>query len=103
VAPPVFKTGLAGIAFAGRFDSFPPPPPALPVQLDARRWDAALLACRAMRLVSATVTGIYSGADYHPPSRWGSSLRGAMQFVCATSHLDWVPTRHRSMPRPRRQ
>jgi DNA-binding CsgD family transcriptional regulator len=26
VAPPVFKTGLAGIAFAGRFDSFPPPP-----------------------------------------------------------------------------
>jgi hypothetical protein len=26
VALPVFKTGLAGIAFAGRFDSFPPPP-----------------------------------------------------------------------------
>jgi len=26
VAPPVFKTGLAGIALAGRFDSFPPPP-----------------------------------------------------------------------------
>jgi hypothetical protein len=26
VASPVFKTGLAGIAFAGRFDSFPPPP-----------------------------------------------------------------------------
>jgi hypothetical protein len=26
VVPPVFKTGLAGIAFAGRFDSFPPPP-----------------------------------------------------------------------------
>ena len=26
MAPPVFKTGLAGIAFAGRFDSFPPPP-----------------------------------------------------------------------------
>jgi hypothetical protein len=25
VAPPVFKTGLAGIAFAGRFDSFPLP------------------------------------------------------------------------------
>ena len=40
MAPPVFKTGLAGIAFAGRFDSFPPPPPALPVQLNARRWDA---------------------------------------------------------------
>jgi hypothetical protein len=26
VAPPVFKTGLAGIAFAGGFDSLPPPP-----------------------------------------------------------------------------
>jgi len=26
VAPPVFKTGLAGITLAGRFDSFPPPP-----------------------------------------------------------------------------
>ena len=26
MVPPVFKTGLAGIAFAGRFDSFPPPP-----------------------------------------------------------------------------
>ncbi len=26
MAPPVFKTGLAGIALAGRFDSFPPPP-----------------------------------------------------------------------------
>ena len=26
MAPPVFKTGLAGITFAGRFDSFPPPP-----------------------------------------------------------------------------
>jgi hypothetical protein len=26
VAPPVFKTGLAGLTFAGRFDSFPPPP-----------------------------------------------------------------------------
>ena len=26
MAPPVFKTGLAGIAFAGRFDSFPSPP-----------------------------------------------------------------------------
>src|SRR5216684_5624672 len=25
VAPPVFKTGLAGIAFAGGFDSLPPP------------------------------------------------------------------------------
>ena len=30
VAPPVFKTGLAGIALAGRFDSFPPPPIDLP-------------------------------------------------------------------------
>ena len=29
VALPVFKTGLAGITFAGRFDSFPPPPVAL--------------------------------------------------------------------------
>jgi hypothetical protein len=27
VAPPVFKTGLAGNTLAGRFDSFPPPPP----------------------------------------------------------------------------
>jgi hypothetical protein len=26
VAPPVFKTGLAGNTLAGRFDSFPPPP-----------------------------------------------------------------------------
>ena len=26
MAPPVFKTGLAGIAFAGGFDSLPPPP-----------------------------------------------------------------------------
>jgi hypothetical protein len=26
VALPVFKTGLAGITLAGRFDSFPPPP-----------------------------------------------------------------------------
>ncbi len=26
MAPAVFKTGLAGLAFAGRFDSFPPPP-----------------------------------------------------------------------------
>jgi hypothetical protein len=26
VAPPVFKTGLAGIAFAGGFDSLPSPP-----------------------------------------------------------------------------
>jgi hypothetical protein len=26
VVPPVFKTGLAGIAFAGGFDSLPPPP-----------------------------------------------------------------------------
>src|SRR6185437_1972016 len=26
VAPPVFKTGLTGIASVGRFDSFPPPP-----------------------------------------------------------------------------
>ena len=25
MAPPVFKTGLAGIAFAGGFDSLPPP------------------------------------------------------------------------------
>ncbi len=29
VAPPVFKTGLAGIAFAGGFDSLPPPPDTL--------------------------------------------------------------------------
>jgi ABC-type nickel/cobalt efflux system permease component RcnA len=27
VAPPVFKTGLAGIALAGGFDSLPPPAP----------------------------------------------------------------------------
>ena len=26
MAPPVFKTGLAGNTLAGRFDSFPPPP-----------------------------------------------------------------------------
>jgi len=26
VAPPVFKTGMAGIALAGGFDSLPPPP-----------------------------------------------------------------------------
>jgi hypothetical protein len=26
VAPPVFKTGLAGLWFAGGFDSLPPPP-----------------------------------------------------------------------------
>jgi hypothetical protein len=26
VAPPVFKTGLAGNTLAGRFDSFPSPP-----------------------------------------------------------------------------
>jgi hypothetical protein len=26
VVPPVFKTGLAGIALAGGFDSLPPPP-----------------------------------------------------------------------------
>jgi hypothetical protein len=26
VAPPVFKTGLAGLVFAGGFDSLPPPP-----------------------------------------------------------------------------
>jgi hypothetical protein len=29
VAPPVFKTGLAGNTLAGRFDSFPPPPESL--------------------------------------------------------------------------
>ena len=31
MASPVFKTGLAGIAFAGRFDSFPPPPQFSPI------------------------------------------------------------------------
>ena len=30
VVPPVFKTGLAGIAFAGGFDSLPSPPLTLP-------------------------------------------------------------------------
>ena len=28
MALPVFKTGLAGVTLAGRFDSFPPPPTA---------------------------------------------------------------------------
>ena len=36
MAPPVFKTGLAGIAFAGRFDSFPPPPNSMSSKVDAK-------------------------------------------------------------------
>ncbi len=38
MAPPVFKTGLAGIAFAGRFDSFPPPPNSMLSMVDANQW-----------------------------------------------------------------
>ena len=34
MAPPVFKTGLAGITPAGRFDSFPPPPRLLATRSD---------------------------------------------------------------------
>ena len=34
VAPPVFKTGLAGNTLAGRFDSFPPPPSLIVAKVD---------------------------------------------------------------------
>ncbi len=37
MAPPVFKTGLAGIAFAGRFDSFPSPPNSMLSIVDANQ------------------------------------------------------------------
>jgi hypothetical protein len=38
VAPPVFKTGLAGIAFAGGFDSLPPPPNASTIRDTTEQW-----------------------------------------------------------------
>ncbi len=34
MAPPVFKTGLAGNTLAGRFDSFPPPPSLVVAEID---------------------------------------------------------------------
>jgi hypothetical protein len=82
VAPPVFKTGLAGIAFAGRFDSFPPPPLISlgdiykPVRIvnffgaekNCRPDRRASMKCRAMRLVSKNVKGVDSRGDYHSPS-----------------------------------
>jgi hypothetical protein len=53
VVPAVFKTGLAGIAFAGRFDSFPPPP----IILAGRR-----LPCRS-EASGATSTGVSDRSD----------------------------------------
>ena len=35
---PVFKTGLAGIALAGEFDSLPPPPPQSIARRAVIRW-----------------------------------------------------------------
>jgi len=53
VAPPVFKTGLAGIASAGGFDSLPPPP-----QL------CSACSCRSPNL--ATFQSCHAGLEYSP-------------------------------------
>ena len=58
MAPPVFKTGLAGNTLAGRFDSFPPPPRTFDAGVPWSEWLECLsvngsLICAAANLLQA--------------------------------------------------
>ena len=62
MAPPVFKTGLAGIAFAGGFDSLPPPPRCQRGKSGVRDRNSVV---EALRVVPIRVA-----------QRWGTYCRG---------------------------
>src|SRR5216683_1565171 len=77
VAPPVFKTGLAGIAFAGRFDSFPPPPRDSCDFIEL--FSAVPTACPPARFrYSPSISGFAPRRSEGQEARW--TIRGAAFF-----------------------